>query len=95
MNNKVYIVKELWACDYESGNSVVAFSTLDKAKKYFQSRVEDTKANYDYDTIEELDMNYSFYNEGYYITNHTDIEIEELEIDKKLCSTKEHISHHS
>ena len=80
--NKVYLVIYDWSYDFESNNSVVVFSTKDKALKYMNGIIEDIKRDNDYDTFEEDKDNFSGYNEGFYAEKHDTIRIEETIIDK-------------
>ena len=81
---KVYVVVEDWSCDFESGESIVAFSTMEKARAYMNNRIEEIQQEYDYDTTEITETYGDFYNEGYYRENHTSIRIEEVDIDKEV-----------
>ena len=85
MNNKVYVCIEDWHFECDSGVSVNVFDSLDKAKEYLFKGIKEIKEEYkDSDSedmvIEEDNLSYSQYEEGYYIDNHSDIYILEKEV---------------
>lgn len=82
IKKSIFVVLENWSCDFESGNNMVAFDDKKKAINYMNGRITEIKQEYDYDTCEEDEDDFSAFNEGYYAENHTDIRIEELEINK-------------
>lgn len=78
---KVYAVIENWSADYENGETVELYNTLEKAQKRVKEKIEDfKKLDVNYDNEIEEKYYYEGYEEGYYLKNHTTIYIEEKEV---------------
>jgi hypothetical protein len=75
-----YVVVSDWACEYESGCSVLGVAhSLEKAKSIFNMYVEEEKdlaLNNEWEIFENCETVFDAGEEGYYARNHTNIFIE-------------------
>lgn len=77
---KIFVVTLVWQDnDGDDGVTVELFKTEEKARKYMQQLIEDTK-DLGYDAHSKSKNSYSAYEEGCYMGNHTNIILEEKEI---------------
>ena len=84
---KIYVCTDIWQFDSgDCGDSVKAFSTIDKAYKWLKQAIKD--ANTDMKGLDtqhteyrEGDMAYSIWETDNYCYNHIDLCIQELEVE--------------
>lgn len=86
---KVYVVRvtQIYDCE-ELRNDVRCFSTMEKAKEYAKAFIadekEEIKADLESGWIENDNLekwgSWEAYADGYYCTNHTEVEITEEEV---------------
>lgn len=86
---KVYVVRvtQIYDCE-ELRNDVRVFSTMEKAKEYAKAFIEDEKeeikADLESGWIENDNLekwgSWEAYADGYYCTNHTEVEVTEEEV---------------